>query len=214
MFTGIITHIGQVAGKEVRGDGATLRIASPMVGDSLARGESVAVAGVCLTVETWDDVAFRVTASPETMRRTRLGHLALGQDVNLERALRAGERMGGHLVQGHVDGLGRVRSVRREGVSRILSLATPAGLRPHLVDRGSVAVDGVSLTVTAVDAAGFEVTLIPETLRQTTLEGLKSGDAVNLEADMVSKYLAHHLRFMSGEQESRQPASWLAAEGE
>ncbi|MCZ6832979.1 MAG: riboflavin synthase, partial [Acidobacteria bacterium] len=176
MFTGIITHIGQIAGKEVRGDGATLRIASPMVGDSLARGESVAVAGVCLTVETWDDVAFRVTASPETMRRTRLGHLALGQDVNLERALRAGERMGGHLVQGHVDGLGRVRSVRREGVSRILSLAIPAGLRTHLVDRGSVAVDGVSLTVTAVDAAGFEVTLIPETLRQTTLVELKAGD--------------------------------------
>lgn len=213
MFTGIISHMGRIAGREVRGDGATLRIASSVVHDSLGRGESLAVAGVCLTVESWDDIAFKVTVSPETLRRTRLGHLAPGQKVNLERALRAGDRMGGHIVQGHVDGLGCVRSVRSEGVSRILSLAAPAGLRPHLVDRGSVAVDGVSLTVTAVDAGGFEVTLIPETLRQTTLVDLKAGDTVNLEADMVSRYLANHLRFMNGEDESGSAASWLAAGG-
>lgn len=214
MFTGIITHIGCLAGREVQREGATFRIASSMVDDHLARGESIAVAGVCLTVEAWDDIAFRVTASPETLRRTRLGDLAPGGKVNLERALRASDRMGGHLVQGHVDGLGRVRSVRREGVSRVLSFAVPDGLRLHLVDRGSVAVDGVSLTVTAVDTAGFEVTLIPETLRETTLVELKAGDTVNLEADMMSKYLAHHLRFMNGQQDSRDPASWLAAGGE
>lgn len=214
MFTGIITHIGRIADRDVRHEGATFRIASSMVGDDLARGESVAVAGVCLTVEDRDDLAFRVTASPETLRRTRLGDLVPGRKVNLERALRASDRMGGHLVQGHVDGLGRVRSVRREGVSQILSFAVPDLLRPHLVDRGSVAVDGVSLTVTAVDRAGFAVTLIPETLRETTLVDLKAGDAVNLEADMVSRYLAHHLQFMNGEQKSREPASWLAAGGE
>ncbi len=212
MFTGIVTEKGSLVTVERTAEGARLRIACRMAGEGLARGESISVSGACLTVEECDGRSFTVTASPETLRKTTLGTCRAGTTVNLERALALGDRMGGHLVQGHVDGVGRVREVRAEGVSRVLTLDAPEAVRPHLVDRGSVAVDGVSLTVTGVQPGSFQVTLIPATLAATTLASLRPGDAVNLEADVISKYVARHL-LAAREAGAEAPAAWLAAGG-
>ena len=212
MFTGIITDVGRLVRSDRSGEGARLVVQCRLAGDGLTRGESISVSGVCLTVEDSDASTFTATASPETLRRTSLGFLAAGARVNLERAMSAGDRLGGHLVQGHVDDLGRVRRVVNEGVSRVVAIEAPAGLLRHVVDRGSVAVDGVSLTVTAVDREDFQVTLIPATRETTTLGESRAGDRVNLEVDIISKYVARHLRAQGAEApaESR-VASWLGA---
>lgn len=211
MFTGIVTEVGQLSRRTPRGTGASLEITCRMAAQDLVEGESVAVAGVCLTVEASDSRGFQVSASPETLRKTGLGRLPVGGRVNLERALRAEDRMGGHLVQGHVDGTGSVSAVRQEGISRILRMAVPGDLGRYLVDRGSVAVDGVSLTITGVGEGWFEVTLIPQTLENTTLSALGSGDPVNLEVDIISKYVARHLQAWQGADSSSTPESWLSA---
>jgi len=211
MFTGIVTDVGRLTGRTSRGAGACLEITCRMAAKGLVAGESVAVAGVCLTVETSDKGSFQVSASPETLRKTGLGRLPVGGQVNLERALRLDDRMGGHLVQGHVDGTGSVAVVRPEGISRILRISVPGELAVHLVDRGSVAVDGVSLTITAVGEGWFEVTLIPQTLDHTTLSALGSGDPVNLEVDIISKYVARHLLAWRTDGKPVTPASWLTA---
>jgi riboflavin synthase len=185
MFTGIVRELGRVEAF----DGSHLRVSAPATAPHVAIGDSVAIAGVCLTVveNGGDTLAF--DAVPETVSRTSLGRLEPGGDVNVEPALRAGDPMGGHVMQGHVDGVGGVRSVDPEGEGRRIWFDVPAEVLRYCVEKGSVAVDGTSLTIAALDDDGFAVALIPHTLEATTLGGLGPGDPVNLEADVLAKYV-------------------------
>jgi riboflavin synthase len=155
----------------------------------LAPGDSVAVNGVCLTATAVADGSFDADVMPETLRRSSLGGVGEGDRVNLELPLRAGDRLGGHVVQGHVDGLGTVESVGEEGFARIVRIAAPGELLRYVVEKGSIAVDGVSLTVAEVDGDGFAVSLIPETLERTNLDEAAPGRSVNLEVDVLAKYV-------------------------
>ncbi len=188
MFTGIVRGVGEVAKADVREDAASLWIRSPILDDAGA-GASVAVDGVCLTITEIEGDVCRFDVTRETISRTALRERLVGDRVNLERPLRAGEELGGHIVQGHVDGVGRVEGVTEEGPSKRVRIRTPAGLDRYLVEKGSVTVDGVSLTVTAVDATGFEVALVPHTLEATTLGEAAPGRKVNLEVDVLAKYV-------------------------
>ncbi|TMA45661.1 MAG: riboflavin synthase [Deltaproteobacteria bacterium] len=194
MFTGIIQTIGRLEERRPSGSGARLTIATPRRLRELLVGESVSVNGACLTVTRLAGKRFTVDVSPETLRRTTLGRLAAGTRVNLERALRLGDRMGGHLVQGHVDGVGKLAAIRAEGDWRAYRFRAPAQLAPYLVKKGSIAVDGVSLTVAACRDARFTVALIPHSLAETTLGERRPGDRVNLEADVLLKQVAALLR--------------------
>ena len=189
MFTGIVRERGRVAAIDGGAEGVRLRVEAPATAAEVSVGDSVAVGGVCLTVVEIAAPQLSFDAVPETLGRTALGRLRPGAEVNVEPALRAGEPLGGHVMQGHVDGVGRVRSVEPEGDgSRIWIDAPPAVLR-YCVEKGSIAVDGTSLTVAALDDAGFAVALIPHTLSETTLGALRPGDEVNLEADVLAKYV-------------------------
>lgn len=190
MFTGLVEEIGRVdeiAPEE--GGGARLQIAAPLVTEGMAIGDSLAVNGACLTAVEIDGDLVAVDCVAETLRRTALGSLAPGAPVNLERALPAGGRLGGHIVQGHVDGVGRVRSADPEGTSVLLVVEAPAAILRYVVEKGSIAVDGVSLTVAARGPDAFTVALIPHTMSATTLGPEAVGRPVNLEADMVAKYV-------------------------
>jgi riboflavin synthase len=189
MFTGIVETKGRIEAAQPRGAERRLRVAAPFA-SGLARGGSVAVSGVCLTVTEQGTGWFEAALGGETIARTSLGALRAGDEVNLERPLRAGDPLGGHLVQGHVDAVVRVVDRREDGAGARLVLELPAALQPLVAAQGSVALDGVSLTVAARDAATFEVMLIPETLRVTTLGARRAGDAVNLEADLIGRYIA------------------------
>lgn len=189
MFTGIVRERGRVSAIEGGEAGMRLVVEAPATAPTTATGDSVAVNGVCLTATQVDDGLLAFDAVPETVRRTSLGALRQGAEVNLEPAVRAGEPLGGHLVQGHVDGLGRVRSAEPEGDGRRLWLDVPGELLRYCVEKGSIAVDGVSLTVAAVDEGGLAVALIPHTLEETTLGVLGPGDEVNLEVDLLAKYV-------------------------
>jgi riboflavin synthase len=184
MFTGLVIGKGTI--RSMR-DGR-VEIATPF-GAELERGDSVAVNGVCLTAVDPSPEGFAADVMPETLRRSSLGPLAAGDEVNLELPLRASDRLGGHMVQGHVDGTGTVEELREEGFSRVVRVAAPADLLRYVVEKGSIAVDGVSLTVSAVDDDAFEVSLIPETLERTTLGSAAPGRAVNLEVDLLAKYV-------------------------
>ena len=188
MFTGLIADLGSVAAVERNGAGATLEIRTTLAGE-LAEGDSIAVNGVCLTATGIDDQGFRAEAMTETLRRSTLEELSEGSTVNLELALRAGERLGGHIVQGHVDGTGTVRAIREEGFARVLEIETDASLERYLVEKGSVAIDGVSLTVSALYEDGFAVSLIPETLKRTNLGELLVGALMNIEVDILAKHV-------------------------
>ena len=194
MFTGIIEEVGRVASATPRANGLELCIAAPKVAPGLAPGASVAVAGVCQTVLEAAGSSVRVTAEEETLRVTTLGELRAGMPVNLERALAAGGRFDGHLVLGHVDARARVAGLREAGRTRVLELELPAELWPYVVPKGSIAVDGVSLTVGPhVHAGRCELFLIPYTWGATTLQRLRPGDAVNVETDILGRYVAHLL---------------------
>lgn len=188
MFTGLIQSVGTV--REVRpgSRATTVAVESDLPVAEMEDGESVAVQGVCLTVTRRSGRRFSADAIPETLRRTTLGELRPGSRVNLERALRLGDRLGGHLVQGHVDGTVRVREVLRSGEWRV-RLERTAELARYIAYKGSVALDGVSLTVASVTPESFDVALIPETLRRTTLEALRPGSRVNVEVDLLARYL-------------------------
>jgi riboflavin synthase alpha subunit len=189
MFTGIIRERGRVASVERGGEGVRLQLEAPRTAGQVAVGDSVSVNGVCLTATVVDDGALSFDAVPETIRRSSLGRLEPGDEVNVEPALRVGDPLGGHYVQGHVDGVGRVRSVASEGEDvRVWVEAVPELLR-YLVEKGSVTVEGVALTVTEVDEGGFAVALVPHTLAETTLASLAAGDPVNLEVDVLAKYV-------------------------
>ena len=189
MFTGLIREVGRVLSREGSADGVRLTIEAPQTAAETQVGDSIAINGVCLTVVAVAGDSFAFDAVPETLDRSSLGTLDHGSRVNLEPALRAGEALGGHYVQGHVDGVGAVRSVEPEGDGkRIWFDAAPELLR-YVVEKGSIAVQGTSLTVAAVDDTGFAVALIPHTLEVTTLGELEPEDPVNLEADVLAKYV-------------------------
>jgi riboflavin synthase len=194
VFTGIVERRGTIASAARQGRGRRLRIEARLAGGTLALGESICVDGVCLTVSRRGRSWFEVELSPETVRVTTLGGRGAGAAVNLERALRGGDRLGGHLVQGHVDGVGSVARVRREGATRVVTFRAPPEVSEALVLRGSVAIDGVSLTITALGRGRFDVVLIPHTLAITTLKELRPGRPVNLEADVLGKYVLEFLR--------------------
>jgi riboflavin synthase len=184
MFTGLVQQTGVIASVE---DGRfSIRSESPL---DLAEGDSVAVNGVCLTATSVADGGFDADVMPETLRRTALGALGAGDPVNLELALRASDRLGGHMMQGHVDTTGTVAEVREEGFARVVRVAAEADVLRYVVEKGSIAVDGVSLTVSTVGDDWFEVSLIPETLTRTTLGGAEPGRVVNLEVDVLAQYV-------------------------
>jgi riboflavin synthase len=188
MFTGLVAATAQVRAVEPDGDGVRLEVETPLAGE-LAHGDSIAVNGVCLTAVDPDGDGFRADVMAETLRRSSLGPLGPGDEVNVELALRAGDRLGGHMVQGHVDGTGTVESATDDGFARIVRIAAPDGILRYVVEKGSIAVDGVSLTVATVDDRGFTVSLIPETLARTTLGRAAPGRVVNLEVDVLAKYV-------------------------
>lgn len=193
MFTGLVETMGEVAAFSPEGPGARLTIKSPLIADGLKHGDSVAVNGCCLTVVATDQELFQFEAGSETLKRTNLGKLARGHQVNLERSLKAGDRLGGHFVTGHIDGLGTVRKRIQEGQWWFYHFETPPTLIHHLASKGSIAVDGVSLTVVDVDETSFSVALIPHTLAMTTLGQRQEGDTVNLETDILAKYVERQL---------------------
>lgn len=189
MFTGLIATVGRVT-RVVPGAGATrLAIATDLPVAAMRDGESVAVDGVCLTIACRSGKVFEVDAVAETLKRTTLGVLRAGDPVHLERALALGDRLGGHLVQGHVDAVAKVVTLRRRGGDVRLTVALPASLRGLVAQKGSIAVHGVSLTVSAVTSRSFEVALIPETLARTKLGGVRPGEGLNVEVDLVARYL-------------------------
>ena len=190
MFTGIVRERGRVVAAEngATGGGVRLRIAAARTAARTNPGDSISVAGCCLTATAVDDGTLVFDAVPETLARTNLARLAAGSEVNLEPALRAGEPLGGHFVQGHVDGLGRVAALEPEGEGARLRLDLAPGLRRYCVEKGSLTVDGVALTVATLTADGVELALVPFTLQQTTLSGLRAGDEVNVEVDLLAKY--------------------------
>jgi riboflavin synthase len=188
MFTGLIAELGTVRTFERDGDGATLSIESSLAPE-LEEGDSIAVNGACLTATSIDPAGFSAQAMNETLARTALGALEPAARVNLELPLRAGERLGGHFVQGHVDGIGVLAATRSEGISRVLEVRVAPALGRYLVEKGSVAVDGVSLTVSALLPDGFAVSLIPETLERTSLGAAEVGARLNIEVDILAKHI-------------------------
>jgi riboflavin synthase len=189
MFTGLVEALGVVHELTADGAGRLLVIEAPSLTGELALGESVAVNGACLTVVAHDATTCRFQAGPETLRRTNLGDLHAGDRVNLERSLRVGDRLGGHIVQGHIDGVGRIDRILSDGEWVLMWFACPSDLSAQMVRKGSVAVDGVSLTLVDVEDGLFSVALIPHTLALTTLGFKRPGDPVNLETDLLAKYV-------------------------
>jgi riboflavin synthase len=188
MFTGLTADIGVLESRESGAEGARLRIRSRLAAE-LQPGDSISVNGVCLTASTAANGAFEADAMNETLSVTSLGDLESGGRVNLELPIRAGEGFGGHFVQGHVDGVGEVISSHEDGFARRLRIRAPSGLLRLMVERGSVAVDGVSLTISTLVDDAFEVSLIPETLERTTLDGAEPGRRVNIECDVLARYV-------------------------
>ena len=194
MFTGIVEEVGRVTAVRPAAGAITLDIACTRVLSDASVGSSIAVDGCCLTVESLGDDGFTATLIAETVRRTTLGALAVGDGVNLERPLAAAGRFDGHIVQGHVDGVGEVTSVDERAGERVVAVRAPDTVARYVVPKGSVTVSGVSLTVVDVDASGvFTIALIPHTVEATTLGALRSGDRVNLEADVIAKYVERAL---------------------
>jgi riboflavin synthase len=205
MFTGLVESLGSLERRERRGPGFRLSIAAQL--GALTLGESIAVNGACLTVARITSSGFEVDASAETIEKTTLGRLAVGGRVNLERALPLGGRLGGHLVSGHVDAVVRVRAVERVGEASRVTFEMPDSIARYVAPKGSVALDGVSLTVNAVGASSFEVMLIPVTLGATTLASLRPGLELNVEIDLLARYVAHYLERTHGKPAAETPSA-------
>jgi len=193
VFTGIVEELGEVVGIDMTGDSAKIKIRGPLVTADAARGDSIAINGVCLTVTATQDGEFSADVMGETLGHSSLGALGAGTVVNLERPVRSGGRLGGHIVQGHVDGTGTILSRQATGDWEQVRISIPRELARYVVDKGSVAVDGISLTVSGAgdgaEGAWFEVSLIPETLARTTLGRKQPGEVVNIEVDLIAKYV-------------------------
>ena len=188
MFTGLVEEVGRVSSLQ-EGDMLRLGISAERVTADTRAGDSISVNGACLTVGEADDRTLTFFAMPETLRRTALGTLVEGSPVNLERAMAAGSRFGGHIVQGHVDGVGEVIGVRAEGEVQIWEFGAPWSVLRYCVEKGSICVDGISLTVVSVEDGSFTASILPQTRANTNLSGLQTGSRVNLEADVISKYV-------------------------
>jgi len=188
MFTGIVEATGEVAAIESASDGTRMRIGAPFAAE-LSEGQSVSVDGACLTVEEHADEVFEVFLASETLDRTTLGARVVGDPVNVERAMPADGRFDGHLVQGHVDATTAIRAVERVGEDWLYEFDLPAGQSRYVVEKGSIALDGISLTVAEVDAETFTVAIVPTTYEETTLSGKEAGDRVNVEIDVIAKYV-------------------------
>jgi riboflavin synthase len=193
MFTGIIEETGEIAAIDDTGEFRTLRVRAGRILDGIAAGASIAVNGVCLTVRTFDPGSFTADLSRETLQRTSLNELRAGSTVNLERPMRADGRFGGHMVQGHVDGVGRIRSFARDGDNWALLVEFPASALRYIVEKGSIAIDGISLTVASVRPGVVGVAIIPHTFENTNLRQARSGNTVNLEYDIIGKYVERML---------------------
>jgi riboflavin synthase len=198
MFTGLIEEVGVLSSRAMLAGGAELSVRCKKILQDLSLGDSIAVNGVCLTVAKLHDDGFSADLSPETTSRTTLGRLPNGALLNLERPLRLSDRLGGHLVQGHIDGLGIVKGFAPSAGGKIMSILAEKESLQYIVPKGSIAVDGVSLTVVEVQGDGFTVSLIPSTLSNTNFKRLKIDDAVNLEVDIISKYVAKMLKNITG----------------
>jgi riboflavin synthase len=199
MFTGLIQDIGKVESVDAGGDGARLRIATPL-GKDIALGDSVAVNGICLTATAADPDGFETEAMNQTLAVTALGGIEAGARVNLELAMQATDRLGGHIVQGHVDGVGEVLAVEDDGFARRVRVALPPEVLRYAVDKGSITLSGVSLTVAELGPEWVEVSLIPETLERTNLGGLTPGSNLNVECDIVAKYVERLLAPFAGKE--------------
>jgi len=189
MFTGIVQGVGKLLAKRNVGGGLAFDIEADFVIDEPMEGESIACSGVCLTAYAIRGKRFSADVSPETLSRTRLGQLAVGDELNLERALRLSDRLGGHLVSGHVDCLATVRSREPLGDYTIFTFSLPQELSRYIIEKGSITIDGISLTVNSCGSGSFSVSIIPHTLRVTTLGRLKAGQRVNIEVDVIGKYI-------------------------
>lgn len=190
MFTGIIEEVGAIASR----NGAELRIVAKVVLEELKVGDSIAVDGACLTAVKLFENGFTVEVSPESFKRTTLGELKPGHAVNLERAMKANGRFDGHIVQGHVDGVGKIEGVTNQGKFSLWHFRAPEAVAQYLVPKGSVTIDGISLTVVDPKGDSFSVAIIPETLRKTKLGAKGAGDAVNMEADIIGKHIYHYMK--------------------
>ena len=211
MFTGIVEEIGKIDRTSSRGGNLLLTIEAPKVSTDLKVGDSININGACQTVIQARDDGFVVEAVEETLKRTTLGRLESGDRVNLERALLASDRLGGHLVSGHVDFISRIRSAAEKNQSWLFEFEIPAEYRTHFVEKGSVAVDGISLTVVQVLRGSFTVSVIPFTMKETTLGTKKVGDTVNIETDLIGKYVERILTHKK--QESEITEDWLKEKG-
>jgi len=189
MFTGLVEEIGKLAQRRLNPQGGSLQIACKTLQGDLKLGDSIAVNGVCLTVTSFDSQGFTADVMAATLESTTLGALPLGTGVNLERALRLQDRLGGHIVSGHVDGIARVTALKRAGDAQVVSFEAPADCRRYLAHKGSVTLDGVSLTIQGLTATGFEIGLIPHTQDVTALKHLRVGQGMNLECDLLARYL-------------------------
>lgn len=198
MFTGIIEESGKITVLEKRGDGALIKIAASVVTENSVEGDSIAVNGVCLTAINIGQNGFSADVSNETLQRSTLGNLSVGTRVNLERAVTPTTRLGGHIVQGHVDASGTFLGVTQEGDFWTVKIGFPKEIGQYLVYKGSVAVEGISLTIANLAADSFEIAVIPKTWELTNLSVLKAGDAVNLEADVIAKYVERIMLYGRG----------------
>jgi len=193
VFTGLIEAVGELVRFERSQGGAALVIGCPAWETPLVCGESVAVQGACLTVTAFEARSFTCDVLEETLNRTNLSRKRRGEALNLERALKLGDRMGGHMVTGHIDAVGNIEAIRQVGRDRVLSVTCDAAVAAGVVGKGSIAIDGISLTVSDVSSAGFEVNIIPFSWEHTSLRDRREGDAVNLETDILSKYVQRYL---------------------
>lgn len=194
VFTGLVEEVGQLVSLRRGSDSARLKIAARLVMDGLAVGDSIAVNGVCLTVTSFDSGSFNADVMAETLAKTNLGALRPGDRVNLERALRLGDRLGGHLVSGHIDGVGEIVKKEKQDIATLVTVSAPSEVMRYIIKKGSVAIDGTSLTVVDYDQNTFMVSLIPHTAHATVLGDKKTGERVNLEGDLIGKYVERWLQ--------------------
>ncbi|MFD2168847.1 riboflavin synthase [Tumebacillus lipolyticus] len=194
MFTGLIEEVGTIQAIRTTGKAVHLKIKALAILEDVALGDSIAVNGICLTVTEYDGGSFTVDVVPETMRRTSLAGLSSGSPVNLERAMQMGKRFGGHIVSGHIDGIGRIVEVVDEDIAKVVRIQAPAEVLRYLVEKGSITIDGVSLTVMDVERDSFRVSVIPHTWQVTVLRHRRAGSIVNLECDVIGKYVERLLQ--------------------